>query len=477
MILRFIKKIFLYKKARHQILGMNSRNLDFIRPFNLKKAKEIADNKLLSKKILRENGLAVPNLIGRIRSREELENFNWQSLPEGFALKPNRGFGGEGILVVYGKKKDLDNVWIKADGSLITVNSLKNHINNILDGSFSLSGTPDIAFFEERLKLLKLFKSYCYKGIPDIRIIVFNKVPTMAMLRLPTKLSNGKANLQQGAIGVGIDMASGITTTALWGKKKIIEYIPETRLLLSGIKIPCWNDILSLAIRAQEISNMGFLGADIAIDENNGPMIIELNARPGLSIQIANLSGLKERLKKVSGLKIKTVSRGIRVGADLFGGEIEEELEEISGKKVISTVEKVKLIGKDGKEIEVEAKIDTGAYSSSLDIELANKLGYKTEIEKFQKFDFSCYEIKPENEQKIKNFFEKQYKSNLSDIKNIAVIFSASGSSIRPVIKINFEMNKELIISKINIINRKSLKYPLIIGKRDLKKFLIDVNK
>ena len=157
MILRFIKKIFLYKKARHQILGMNSRNLDFIRPFNLKKAKEIADNKLLSKKILRENGLAVPNLIGRIRSREELENFNWQSLPEGFALKPNRGFGGEGILVVYGKKKDLDNVWIKADGSLITVNSLKNHINNILDGSFSLSGTPDIAFFEERLKLLKLF--------------------------------------------------------------------------------------------------------------------------------------------------------------------------------------------------------------------------------------------------------------------------------------------------------------------------------
>ena len=227
MILRFIKKIFLYKKARHQILGMNSRNLDFIRPFNLKKAKEIADNKLLSKKILRENGLAVPNLIGRIRSREELENFNWQSLPEGFALKPNRGFGGEGILVVYGKKKDLDNVWIKADGSLITVNSLKNHINNILDGSFSLSGTPDIAFFEERLKLLKLFKPYCYKGIPDIRIIVFNKVPTMAMLRLPTKLSNGKANLQQGAIGVGIDMSSVSQLRHCGARKKLLNIFPK----------------------------------------------------------------------------------------------------------------------------------------------------------------------------------------------------------------------------------------------------------
>jgi len=477
MTFRFIKKIFLYKKARHQILGMNSRNLDFIRPFNLKKAKEIADNKLLSKKILKKNGLAVPNLIGKIKSREELENFNWQSLPEGFALKPNRGFGGEGILVVYGKKKGLDNVWIKADGSLITADSLKNHINNILDGSFSLSGTPDIAFFEERLRLLKLFKPYCYKGIPDIRIIVFNKVPIMAMLRLPTKLSNGKANLQQGAIGVGIDMASGITTTALWGKKKIIEYIPETRLLLSGIKIPYWNDILNLAIRTQEVSDIGFLGADIAIDKNNGPVIIELNARPGLSIQIANLSGLKERLKKVSGLKIKTISRGIRVGTDLFGGEIEEELEGISGKKVISTVEKVKLICKDGKEIETEAKIDTGAYSSSIDIEIAKQLGFSELIEKFATIDLSKYTITPENEAIIKETILKDYKKSIPQLEDVSVIFSASGSSIRPMVKISFVLDAINIETTVNIADRKTLAYPMLIGKRNLSKFLINVNK
>ena len=121
----------------------------------------------------------------------------------------------------------------------------------------------------------------------------------MAMLRFPTKSSDGKANLQQGAIGVGIDLATGTTTTAVLGKNKIIEYVPGTRLLLSGIKIPYWNDILKLAVRAQEISGLGFLGADIAIDKSHGPvMVIELNARPGLSIQIANLAGLKERLKK-----------------------------------------------------------------------------------------------------------------------------------------------------------------------------------
>ena len=352
--------MFEFFKLSRQILGMNARNLDYIRPFNRSRAKKLADNKLLSKKILAKNDISVPKLIAKIRTVEELENFDWQSLPESFALKPNRGFGGEGIVVVYGKKKNRTDIsprvddasprveagWIKADRSLISTEDLKTHIRNILDGSFSLSGTPDIAFFEERLQLLKLFKPYSYKGIPDIRVIVFNKVPLMAMLRLPTKSSEGKANLQQGAIGVGIDIATGTTTTAVLGKNRIIEYIPGTRLLLSGIKLPYWYDVLKLAVRAQEISGLGFLGADIAIDKINGPTIIELNARPGLSIQVANLSGLKERLKKAAGIKIKTVEKGIRVGKDLFGGEIEEELEEISGRKVIGTVEKVKLIGK-----------------------------------------------------------------------------------------------------------------------------------
>ena len=392
-------------KKSNAVLGMNSRNLEYIRPFNLSKAKKIADDKLKSKILLKKNDLKAPKLLAKISTRKELDDFDWQTLPPTFALKPNRGYGGEGIIVVYGKKKGYDDVWVKADRSLITVSDLKNHIRNILDGSFSLSGTPDIAFFEERLQLLKLFKPYTYKGIPDIRVIVFNKVPLMAMLRLPTKASSGKANLQQGAIGVGIDMATGTTTTAVIGKNRIIEYVPGTRLLLSGIKIPYWNDILKLAIRAQEISGLGFLGADIAIDKVNGPTFIELNARPGLSIQIANLAGLKRRLEKVKDLKIKTIEKGVRVGKDLFGGEIEEELEEISGRRVIGTIEKVKLIGKNGKEIEVEAKIDTGAYSTSIDIEIAKQLGFEKTLETFDKLDLSKYEIRPENEtRKIQKF-------------------------------------------------------------------------
>jgi len=297
------------------------------------------------------------------------------------------------------------------------------------------------------------------------------------MLRLPTKDSEGKANLQQGAIGVGIDLASGITTTAVLGKRKIIEYIPKTRMLLSGIKIPYWNQILTLSVRAQEVSGLGFLGADVAIDKEKGPVFLELNARPGLSIQIANLSGLKDRLQRVFGISIKSIERGVRVGMNLFGGEIEGEMEEISGRKLIGTIAKVKISGKNGKEIEVEAKIDTGAYSSSIDIDLANELGFSETLEKFSAIDLSSYSVTPENEQQIKKELVAKYKDTIADLEDVSVIFSANGSSVRPVISLPFILDKISTTANVNIADRKKMRYRMIIGKKNLGKFLIDVNK
>jgi len=405
-------------------------------------------------------------------------------LPSTFALKPNRGYGGGGILVVYGRKKapkiisedeePASPVWIKSDGSRITVQDLKSHILNILDGAFSLANMPDIAFFEERLTLLKLFKPYAYKGIPDIRVIVFNRVPVMAMLRLPTKESGGKANLQQGGIGVGIDLATGVTTTAVLGKGKIIDYIPGTRMLLSGIRIPYWKEMLLLAVKAQEVSGMGFLGADVAIDRERGPVFLEINARPGLAIQVANLSGLKERLERIKGLKIKNAMRGVRVGRDLFGGEIEEEVEEISGRKVIGTIESVKFIGKDELSMEVEAKIDTGAMSTSIDIELARQLGYGDVLDFFEKIELPTGFAR-EDGQEILRKLKSQHKH--PDLYDIDLIYSSNGVSIRPKVKMNFIMDKFNISANVNITSREELKYAAIIGRRNLGKFLIDVNK
>ncbi|EKD58305.1 MAG: Glutathione synthase/Ribosomal protein S6 modification enzyme (Glutaminyl transferase) [uncultured bacterium] len=472
-------------KNGQKLLGMNARNLDYIRPYNRKRAKKLADDKILSKRMLKKGGIPVPKLLAKIKSVEELENFDWSSLPSSFALKPNRGYGGGGILVVYGRKKPSQKdilaceegevpepVWIKSDGKKITVDDIKNHIRNILDGAFSLANMPDIAFFEERLTLLKLFKPYAFKGIPDIRVIVFNRIPVMAMLRLPTKESGGKANLQQGGIGVGIDLATGVTTTAVLGKGNIIDYVPGTRMLLSGIRIPYWKEMLLLAVKAQEVSGMGFLGADVAIDRERGPVFLEINARPGLSIQVANLSGLKERLERIKGLKIKTAARGVRVGRDLFGGEVEEEVEEISGRKVIGTVEKVKLIGRNNKSIELEAKIDTGAGFTSIDTDLAEQLGFEDTVREYQKIESTYSDIKHLSKKERWDIYK-----HIPHLESTVIVNSASGSTYRPTIKITVVMDGVVISTKVTLINRAHLKYPIIIGKRNLKKFLIDVSK
>ena len=304
--------MFDFFKKSGGLLGMNARNLDYIRPHNRKRGREIADNKLVCKRILKKNGLGVPALLAKITNTEELERFDWSTLPNSFALKPNRGFGGEGILVVYGKKKPTrpvsnipadempEEAWIKADGSVIRIGDIKRHIRNILDGSFSLSNIPDIAFFEERLTLLKLFKPYAYKGIPDIRVIVFNRVPVMAMLRLPTRASDGKANLQQGAIGVGIDLATGTTTHAILGKGAAIEYVPGTRLALSGIKIPYWKDILKMSVVAQEVSGLGFLGAG-----RHEPLGRPAQTRHGGQGRLADAAALEGTEREVPDLRLQ----------------------------------------------------------------------------------------------------------------------------------------------------------------------------
>ncbi len=464
-------------RASKNILGMNARNLTYIRPNNLKRAKRLADDKIRSKRLLKKAGVPVPRLIAQISSRRTLENFDWSILPPSFVIKPNKGLGGDGIIVIYGRKRGTDDVWIKSNGKTVTMEELKTHIGHILDGEYSLSSTPDIAFFEERLKLSKEFRPYAYRGIPDIRIIIYNKVPVMAMLRLPTKESGGKANLQQGGIGVGIDMARGTTTTAVQGKSKIIEYVPDTRLLLSGIKIPYWDEMLTLAIKAQDASGLGFLGADIAIDRDNGPVFLELNARPGLSIQVANMAGLKRRLERVEGLKIKSAIRGAAVGKSLFGGEIEDEVEGMSGKRVIGSVEEIKIIGKNDVKIKTTAKIDTGAYSTSIDKELAYALGFGHVTEGFEKIDLSQYDITPKNESQIKKDIIAKYKKSIPDLDDVAVVFASSGASVRPVVKIKFIMDNRTIITKVNIVDRSDMKYDIIIGKRNLSRFLVDVSK
>jgi glutathione synthase/RimK-type ligase-like ATP-grasp enzyme len=58
-----------------------------------------------------------------------------------------------------------------------------------------------------------------------------------------------------------------------------------------------------MASRCYELSGLGYVGVDFVLDRNQGPLILELNARPGLAIQMANGNGLHHRLRKVQALE------------------------------------------------------------------------------------------------------------------------------------------------------------------------------
>ncbi len=478
-----------YLEKSRLVLGMNARNLLYVRPYNPKEARKIADDKMLSKKALLKANLPVPNLIARIRSLKELENFDWDQLPYSFVLKPNRGLGGEGIVVVYGRNKKTGN-WVKADKREVTVEDLKMHIRNIFEGTYSLSNQPDKAFFEERVKLSRVFKPYSYRGIPDLRIIVFNRVPIMAMLRLPTEASGGRANLHLGGICVGIDMATGVTTNAISRNLATqqdyhLDFVPGTRLPLAGIRIPYWKESLEIAVNCQEASGLGFLGVDIMTDRDRGPVVAEINVRPGLSIQNANQAPLRDRLERVTGLKIGTTKKAVRIGQDLFGGEIEEEVEETTGKTMVGIFKKIKIYGPRGN-MAVDAKLDTGAYYVSIDEDLAIELGYGEALNIFKEYFPSYHAAQIFPDRPIEYQFEAIKKirdEHLDEIvarsngllKKIKLVYSSNGLSIRPVIETKIVLDQVSIATKATIVRRKHLRYPVIIGRKSLRSFIIDV--
>lgn len=452
---------------------MNARNLKFIKPGNPKKAIRIVDNKLRTKTVLVKNGLPISDLIGKIRNRKEFYKFDWVNLPSSFVLKPNRGLGGEGIMVTFGRKKN--GKWVLPNNREATLEDIMLRVHNILDGDYSMSGAPDTAFFEERLKIHPSFKLYSYKGIPDVRVVIYNKVPIMAMLRMPTKASNGKANLHKGGIGLGIDIASGLTTYAIQSDR-MIDTLPDLKISLRGIKIPYWEEILQLSIQAAGACGLNYAGVDIAIDREKGPVILELNARPGLSIQNANAAPLKERLLRVQGLKVQTAKRGIKLAKELFGGEIEEEVEELTGKKILGIINEIKIKDKKSNWYDVEAKVDTGAGITAIDEELARKLGFGDAIDFYQSFNFKTVMTKEEVEEISKKKIWKELLKH-KDIVNVVKIYSSHGVSYRIELPIKFELAGTIINSNASVITREHLQYDVIIGRRDLKKFLIDPNK
>jgi alpha-L-glutamate ligase-like protein len=281
---------------RAGIIGMNRRNVLMIAQNNPRHLYPLVDNKLKTKNILEEAGIAAPKLIGVVKTQRNVRELNAFLAPyKSFVIKPAKGSGGKGILVI--SDHNGDN-FVKPNGAVISIQDVCRHASNTISGMFSLGGNVDVAMIEEMVEFSDVFEGLSFQGIPDIRVIVFKGYPVMAMIRLSTSASDGKANLHQGAVGVGIDIATGTALKAVQFGRPITRH-PDTGKDLSSFSVPDWQNFLSLASRCYEITKLGYLGVDIVLDAQQGPLILELNARPGLAIQIANGQGLQARIYSV----------------------------------------------------------------------------------------------------------------------------------------------------------------------------------
>lgn len=421
------------------ILGINARTQLFAYKYNTKRGKNIANSKIQTAKILREVGVAHPKVYKKFKNPQDVSEFDWSILPDKFALKPSRGMGGEGIIVV--KRRLKDGGWLTTRKERIKIYDLKLHTLDVLEGAYSMGNVPDVAFVQEYVGRHKAFRRWAYRGTPDIRIIVFNKVPVMAMLRLPTKESGGRANLHQGAIGVGIDIATGITTKAIWHGEQIV-FKPGTERKLRGIKIPSWTGVLETAVNAQIVSGLGYAGVDIVLHPERGPMVLELNAQPGLQIQLANMEGLKKRLERVEDLEVADAAHGVMIAKAIFAARYINAKAVEEGVRLIKNDEVVKIVLPGSKKVEVLAKVDTGAWRSSIDRTFAEENGL----------------LRKDN-----ILWTKVFKSSL-------------GAEERPVINLSFYLAGRRINTIASVSNRRGLKKIFIIGRRDLQGFLVKVD-
>jgi alpha-L-glutamate ligase-like protein len=267
---------------RRGILGINQRNVDFILEHNPRGLYPRVDNKLKTKEICQEHGIQVPETYFVMTEH----------------VKPASGAAGRGIVVVAGR---LGNNFFSTSGRLIEWSDLRHHLSTILSGLYSLGGQLDQIIVERRIVSHPMLKSIAVEGTPDIRVIVYRGVPVMAMIRLPTKMSGGRANLHQGAVAAAIELDTGRTFGGVC-RDRAITHHPDTQHPIAGVELPFWREVLEGAMKLSDALEMGYVGIDFVIDADTGPVVLEANARPGLAIQLAHRQGIVPRLKYVDAL-------------------------------------------------------------------------------------------------------------------------------------------------------------------------------
>jgi len=284
------------------ILGNNTRIREYILPHNNRHDYPFVDNKILTSKLLQKAHIPTPSLYFSVTGMGDAKNFHKKIKDlSSFVIKPAKGAMGNGITIaeeISWNEKESLTTFKTTRRETMSYAAMMYHISSVLSGLYSLNGQADEVMVQEKLSLEPFLDPITHQGVPDIRVILFYGYPVMAMLRLPTSLSGGRGNLHQGAVGCGVSLKNGELIHAIQNNRSLTHH-PDTNVKIKGLKLPYWENTLSLATKCADVADINYLGVDIVLDPLKGPMVLELNARPGLSIQLANQKGLLPRLEKI----------------------------------------------------------------------------------------------------------------------------------------------------------------------------------
>ena len=306
------------RRVRAEVLGLNRRNHAYLFGYNPREAYRLVDDKRATKAALTRGGVPTPGLLAACDVQWGVRALGARlAAAEDFVLKPARGAGGAGIVVIVAQEAGR---FVKASGATLARRDLEAHACDVIAGTYSPGAGGDTLLVEERIVPEPVLGALAFRGVPDLRVLVFRGVPVLGMLRLPTRRSDGRANLHLGGVGVGVDLARGRTTHAVIRRRTLLVH-PDLGLPLAGVTVPAWNDVLELAARAADAVGFGFIGVDIVLDARRGPLVHELNARPGLGIQLANRRGLRPLLNALAAARLpRAPADRVRLAQELAAG-------------------------------------------------------------------------------------------------------------------------------------------------------------
>ncbi|MBA3536331.1 MAG: alpha-L-glutamate ligase-like protein, partial [Tatlockia sp.] len=152
----------LYRRLRKRgILSINQRNSDYVLRYNSRKLYPLVDDKLQTKHLAIQAGIAVPKLYGIIESEHQIKELENLLQPyTDFVIKPAHGAGGDGIIVITDR---VFGHYRQVNGKLTTTNELSYHLSCLLSGAYSLGGHADYAIIEHRVVVDPVFKEVSYE--------------------------------------------------------------------------------------------------------------------------------------------------------------------------------------------------------------------------------------------------------------------------------------------------------------------------